>query len=131
MFRPLLALVLTISAAIAEPLKILPLPGEVFTVSEHTAFIIPGKIGPAAKSKPWVWYAPTLPNLPGNEERWMFEQFIAAGIAIVGIDVGESYGSPAGRKLFTALYDEMTGRRGYSSKPVLMGRSRGGLMTLS
>ena len=115
----------------AAPQKKLPLPGEVFLVAEHTAFIIPGKIETATKAKPWVWYAPTLPNLPGNEERWMFDQFIAAGIAIVGIDIGESYGSPAGRKLFTALYDEMTGRRGYSTKPVLMGRSRGGLMTLS
>ncbi len=115
----------------AAPQKKLPLSGEVFLVAEHTAFIIPGKIDVTAKAKPWVWYAPTLPNLPGNEERWMFDQFIAAGIAIVGIDIGESYGSPAGRKLFTALYDEMTSQRGYSTKPVLMGRSRGGLMTLS
>ena len=115
----------------AAPQKKLPLPGEVFLVAEHIAFIIPRKIDAATKAKPWAWYAPTLPNLPGNEERWMFDQFIAAGIAIVGIDIGESYGSPAGRKLFTALYDEMTGRRGYSTKPVLMGRSRGGLMTLS
>jgi pimeloyl-ACP methyl ester carboxylesterase len=115
----------------AAPQKKLPLPGDVFLVAECTAFIIPGKIDAATKSKPWIWYAPTLPNLPGNEERWMFEQFIAAGIAIVGIDIGESYGSPTGRKLFTALYDEMTSQRGYSTKPVLMGRSRGGLMTLS
>jgi hypothetical protein len=43
-----------------------------------------------------VWYAPTLPNLPGPEERWMFEKFRAAGIAVAGIDAGESYGSPAG-----------------------------------
>ena len=115
----------------AVPQKRLPLPGEVFLVAERTAFIIPGKIDPATKSKPWVWYAPTLTDLPGNEERWMFDQFIAAGIAIAGIDVGESYGSPAGRTLFTALYKEMTGRRGYSTKPILLGRSRGGLMTLS
>ena len=61
----------------------------------------------------------------------MFEQFRNVGIAVAGIDVGESYGSPAGRKLFTALYREMTEKRGYSRKPVLLGRSRGGLMTLS
>ena len=66
----------------AAPQKKLPLSGEVFLVAEHTAFIIPGKIDVTAKAKPWVWYAPTLPNLPGNEERWMFDQFIAAGIAI-------------------------------------------------
>lgn len=60
----------------------------------------------------------------------MFQQFIDAGISVAGIDVGESYGSPAGRKLFTALYTEMRSR-GFSAKPVLLGRSRGGLMTLS
>lgn len=113
------------------PKKILPLTGEVFLVEGHTAFIIPAKAELNGKPKAWVWYAPTLKGLPGNEEKWMFEQFQNKGIAIAGIDVGESYGSPAGRKLFTALHQEMTGKRGYSQKPVLLGRSRGGLMTLS
>ncbi len=61
----------------------------------------------------------------------MFEQFRDAGIAIAGIDVGESFGSPAGCELFTDFYREMTTSRGYSRKPVLLGRSRGGLMMLS
>ena len=60
----------------------------------------------------------------------MFERFSRAGIAVAGIDVGESYGSPDGRKLFSALYRELTGKRGFAAKPVLLGRSRGGLMTL-
>lgn len=115
----------------APPKKDLPMAGEVFEVSGRTAFVISGKGDSAKKSKPWVWYAPTLPNLPGKEERWMFERFQAAGIAIAGIDVGESYGSPAGRELFTAFHKEMTESRGYSSQPVLLGRSRGGLMTLA
>jgi hypothetical protein len=51
------------------PKKNLPLPGEVFLISEHTAFLIPGKVDPGAKSKSWVWYAPTLPGLPGKEEQ--------------------------------------------------------------
>ena len=115
----------------APPKKDLPLPGEVFLVSGHTAFLIPANTKAGVKLKGWVWYAPTLPGLPGQEERWMFERFRDAGIAIAGIDVGESYGSPAGRKLYSALYAEMTGTRGYSPKPVMLGRSRGGLMTLS
>ena len=131
---PILLTVLFASRLAAEPAaplpKKLPLPGEALLVAGRTTFIIPGKTD-AAKDKPWVWYAPTLPDLPGKEERWMFEQFRDAGIAIVGMDVGESYGSPAGRKLFSALYAEMTGPRGYSTRPVLMGRSRGGLMTLA
>jgi len=101
----------------APPEKKLPLPGEVFRVKEHVAFIIPTKRDSHGRHVPWVWYAPTLPNLPGPEENWMFERFLEAGIAIAGIDVGESY-------------DEMTRNRGFARKPVLLGRSRGGLMTL-
>jgi pimeloyl-ACP methyl ester carboxylesterase len=114
----------------AQPKKELPLPGRVFLVEGRTAFIIdPHHVEPG-KPTPWVWYAPTLPGLPGGAEKWMFEKFTAAGIAIIGIDVGESYGSPDGRKLYSALYRELTEKRGFAAKPVLMGRSRGGLMTL-
>ena len=60
----------------------------------------------------------------------MFERFRAAGIAVAGIDAGESYGSPAGNKVFDTLYAAMISK-GYSKKPVLFGRSRGGLMALS
>jgi len=77
---------------------------------------------------PWVWYAPTLPGLPSPEERWMFERFLTAGIAVAGIDVGESYGSPQGRVQFSALYNELVERRGFSRQPCLLARSRGGLM---
>ncbi|HVJ66839.1 MAG TPA: prolyl oligopeptidase family serine peptidase [Caulifigura sp.] len=109
----------------------LPLDGEVFQVQGRTAFLIPPPKRVDGQPTPWVWYAPTLPNLPGGAEKWMFEKFLNAGIGIAGIDVGESYGSPQGRNGYTALYDEMTAKRGYSSKPVLLGRSRGGLMLLS
>lgn len=112
------------------PEKTLPLPGEVFVVQGRTAFTIPATHVAGGDAKPWVWYAPTLPNLPGGAEKWMFEEFTKAGIAIAGIDVGESYGSPAGRALYSALYDELTSKRGFSKKPVMLGRSRGGLMTL-
>lgn len=99
---------------------------ETLLVDGHAAFLIPA----AGNAKAWVWYAPTLPQYPGPEERWMFERFAAAGISVAGIDVGESYGSPAGRALFTKLYERLVAR-GYSRKPVLLGRSRGGLMTLA
>lgn len=126
------ALVLCLVGATAAdpPKKLLPLPGEVFALSDRTAFLIPANADPHAAAKPWVWYAPTLPNLPGSEEAWMLERFRAAGIAVAGVDAGESYGSPAGNKVFDTLHAEMV-RRGYSPKPVLLGRSRGGLQTLS
>lgn len=137
MKRFVLAALLMVGSALvraadpAPPAKTLPLPGEVFAVDGHTAFVVPGRTDPAALAKPWVWYAPTLPGLPGTEEQWMFERFRDAGIAVAGIDVGESFGSPAGRKLFSDFHAAMSGPRGYSRKPVLLGRSRGGLMTLA
>jgi alpha-beta hydrolase superfamily lysophospholipase len=110
------------------PTKKLPLAGEVFLVDRCPAFLIPPKQSVARNPTPWVWYAPTLPGLPADSEKWMFERFTAAGIAIAGIDVGESYGSPQGRAKYTALYRTLVDKRGMSSKPVLLGRSRGGLM---
>ncbi|MFM1769202.1 MAG: hypothetical protein RJA22_1731 [Verrucomicrobiota bacterium] len=132
----LLAVLLSPPAFAADgspPAKVLPLPGEVFQVEGRPAFLIPAPApaGVTVPSRPWVWYAPTLPGLPGPEERWMFEQFRRAGLAVAGLDVGESYGSPGGTRLYSALHAVLSGRRGYSTKPVLLGRSRGGLMTLS
>lgn len=126
-----IVLALVSRGAGAQETKQLPLPGDVFRVAGHPAFVIAPEHRAAGAAIPWVWYAPTLPNLPGSAERWMFERFLQAGIAIAGIDVGESYGSPDGRALFTALYRELIGPRGFAKKPVLLGRSRGGLMALS
>ena len=60
----------------------------------------------------------------------MHRQFLDAGIAVAGIDVGEAYGSPHAFPHFEALYQEMV-KRGYSKKPALFGRSRGGLWVSS
>ena len=108
--------------------KDLPIPGELFEVEGRTAFLILPAKGSAAPSRPWVWYAPTLPGLPSAAERWMFEKFLAAGIAVAGIDVGESYGSPAGRALYSALHKELVQKRGLARRACLLARSRGGLM---
>ena len=111
------------------PQKVLPIPGEVLSIRGHTAFVLaPPSTG---KIIPWVLYAPTLPGLPGTEEKWMFERFLEAGIAVAGIDVGESYGNEAGRVLYSALHEELTSHRQFARKVMLLGRSRGGLMTLS
>jgi len=103
-------------------------PAEEFVVDGCRAFVILPERPTSERPQPWVWYAPTLPGLPAKEETWMFERFRAAGIAIAGIDVGESFGSPAGRAHFTALHRELVQRRGFAPKPVLLARSRGGLM---
>ena len=106
---------------------------QTFSVADHRAFILaPPDSARVEGPMPWIWYAPTLGrNLPGSAEKWMFDRLQAAGIAIAGVDVGESYGSPKGRAVFQALYDELTQNRGFSTKPVLLARSRGGLMLYS
>ena len=60
----------------------------------------------------------------------MHQRFLEAGVAVAGIDVGEAYGSPRAFPFFEALYQEMV-NQGYSRKPVLLGRSRGGLWVSS
>lgn len=128
---PLLASLADCHAADA-PQKSLPLSGKVFLVEGRMAFVIFPKANPVNRPIPWVWYAPTfLPGLPGDDEKWMFERFTQAGIAIAGIDVGDSHGSPDGRALYTALHRELTKNRGFATRAVMLGRSRGGLMTLS
>lgn len=108
--------------ALAEP--------QYFEVSEHQAFIIePSESSQNDGPTPWVFYAPTFARrLPGPEEDWMIQRFLDSGIAIAGIDVGESYGNPKGRAAYQELYEELTSQRGYSKRPVLLARSRGGLM---
>ncbi len=126
--RIALAFVLPAVAASMLFAKELPMAGEVFSVKGCEAFLIPPEPAPGQAAMPWVWYAPTLPGLPGPEEKWMFQKFLDAGVAVAGIDVGESYGGPKGRASYTAFYDELVSKRGLSKTPCLLGRSRGGLM---
>ena len=114
-----------------KPLKNLILPGESFVIEGHSAFIFPPREtkehnASSGITKPWILYAPTLAAYPDEAERWMHEQFTAAGVAVAGIDSGESYGSPAGIRCTERLHAEMV-KRGYSKKPCAFGRSRGGL----
>ena len=94
----------------------------------HQAFLILPKQAANDASIPWVWYAPNLPRLPGDAENWMFDRFLAAGIAIAGVDVGESYGSPDGRNAFDKLRSYLIKKHDLSTRPCLLARSRGGLM---
>jgi len=108
--------------------KKLPIKGQVFTIEDRTAFLILPEKTVSGDRIPWVWYAPTLKGLPGKYEKWMFEQFLNNGIAIAGVDVGESYGSPKGTAVYSALYKELVDKRGLAKKACLLARSRGGLM---
>ena len=124
-------LLISVTAISAEPRitpgsKTLPLAGEAFQIDGHDAFVI---LPPDARDDiPWVWYRATLSGLPAQSEVWMFERLLAQGVAIAGIDVGESFGSPDGTKLYTAFYGYLVSKRQFREKPCLLARSRGGLM---
>lgn len=98
------------------------------TVNGQSAFLIRPNTRIESTGGPWVWYAPTLPGLPGEEENWMFDRFRNHGLAIAGVDVGESYGNPKGREAYTAFHRTMVSQYGLAEKACLLARSRGGLM---
>ncbi len=106
----------------------LPLPGEVFEINGHSAFLIQPEEPSVAPNRDWIFYAPIIGKHPDVTEKWMFERFIAKGMSIAGVDVGESHGNPDGRRVFRALYDELVHRRGFARRAALLARSRGGLM---
>ncbi|MHB8520342.1 MAG: glycosyl hydrolase [Limisphaerales bacterium] len=98
----------------------------------NRGFVVLPHQRPAAGSRPWIWYAPTFVQpsggLPDPSHAWMFEQLLTNGFAIAGVDVGESYGNPAGRAAFTEFYRAVLKRYGLSPKACLLPQSRGGLM---
>jgi len=103
-------------------------PVELVSVEGCPAFLIL----PADAShepRPWVWFAPTLlPAYPNQANAWLFERFLDAGIAVAGIDVGESYGSPEGVRKYSQFHEFVRKHYGFSSRPCLLAQSRGGLM---
>ena len=108
------------------------LPGEVFEVGGKQAFVFLPAESKRSSPQPWVLYAPTLlPQYPDKHEQWMHEQFLAAGIAVAGVDAGEAYGSPAGSDSMDKLYKHLVEQRGFAPRPCLLGRSRGGLWVSS
>lgn len=121
-------LILLLFARVASADDLLPKIADKFEVNGHTAYLYAAPN--PAQGKPWVWYAPTLKGLSLVQRRAYFEGFLNAGVSIAGFDLGEVRGSPESTAQFTLFYDEMV-KRGWSSKPILLGQSRGGLMMLA
>lgn len=107
----------------------LPKTAETFEINGHKAVVYAAP--KPAEGRPWLWYAPTLKGgVSLFSRKFYFEPLMKAGISVVGFDLGEVRGSPASTAKFTLFYDEMV-KRGYSPKPILLGQSRGGMMTLA
>jgi pimeloyl-ACP methyl ester carboxylesterase len=110
-------------------------PLVLFKIDGHRAFMLKPPESKGGGPKPWVWYAPTLLAdreeawiSPGERHAWVFERLLAAGFYVVGVDVGESWGSPAGRAVYDKFYERMVHRLGFAPKACLLPVSRGGLM---
>jgi pimeloyl-ACP methyl ester carboxylesterase len=126
--KHLLIFITALSATVAAQ-EALPKTAEVFDVNGHKAVLYAAPKPP--RSKPWVWYAPTLKgglSLAGR--KMYFEAFMKAGISLAGYDLGEVRGAPGSTAKFTLFYEAMV-KRGFSAKPILLGQSRGGMMTLA
>jgi len=91
----------------------------------------------------WVWYAPSFVGgfappegvpaepgrrLPSDLHAWLLTRCLAAGMAVAGVDVGESAGSSAGRRGFTALWETVVPAYDLAPQACLLAQSRGGLM---
>ena len=72
----------------AGPIKELILECETFLVDDRPAFILWPSEEKRSTPQPWVMYSPTLPRLPDVHEKWMHQQFLDAGVAVAGIDIG-------------------------------------------
>lgn len=124
----LLAFLLVLAQPVVADDKPLPRVAETFEIEGNKAFLYAAP--EPAKGKPWLWYAPTLKGVSLAGRKLYFESFLRAGIGIVGFDLGEVRGAPGSTAKFNLFYDEMV-KRGWSPKPILLGQSRGGIMTLA
>ncbi|MCE2694342.1 MAG: prolyl oligopeptidase family serine peptidase [Verrucomicrobiaceae bacterium] len=126
-FITLITTLLALPLLAQEPLP--KVKTEIFEGSGHKAVLYAAPT--PAEGKPWVWYAPTLNGGVSLAGRPMyFEAFMKTGISLAGFDLGEVRGSPASSAKFTLFYDVMV-KRGFSAKPIMLGQSRGGMMTLA
>jgi pimeloyl-ACP methyl ester carboxylesterase len=58
----------------------------------------------------------------------VLRKLLDRGFYVCGVDVGESYGSPAGRKLYSEFHQHVVGVYKLEPKARLLAQSRGGLM---
>lgn len=105
-----------------------------FDVPGARGFIIlPSASGPAGGKKPipWLWYSPCFFKdpypLPKDLHEWYMGRWLDAGIAIGGADVGEAWGSPAGRSGFSEFYTAAVAEFNLDPQCCMLGQSRGGV----
>ena len=98
-----------------------------FAIGKYKGFVLqPAK--PTDGPRPWVWFAPTIGEHPNEANAWVLRKLLDSGFYVGGIDIGESYGNPAGRKAFSEFYNYVVREYKLETKARLLAQSRGGLM---
>lgn len=115
-------------AAVAAPLKQYGAARTAIDVGPHKGFLLHPEKSPAEGTRPWVWYAPTIGSHPNKSNEWVLRQLLDDGFHVAGINVGESFGSPAGRKTFSEFHSRIVNEFKLETKARLLAQSRGGLM---
>jgi pimeloyl-ACP methyl ester carboxylesterase len=100
-------------------------------LDKHKGFILHPEKPAADGSRPWVWYAPTIGAYPNQSNEWVLRKLLDRGFYVAGIDVGESYGSPAGRKVYAEFHEHVVDEFKLDPQARLLAQSRGGLMLYS
>lgn len=106
--------------------KVFPPNSSFLQVAGHDAYLAMPEGVKEGRKTPWLWYMPSDYKLPGRLEQWMMKTCLSNGIAVAGIDLKGDFGTPAGRKVQTAFYKEMTQKHGLTKKVCMLARSYGG-----
>jgi len=98
-------------------------------IGDVQGFVILPTAPAADGSKPWVWYAPSYwKEYPNERMNWLFTRLLQRGFAVCGTSVGDSFGSPQSRKIYSRFYEHVVKEYGLSPQVCLLPQSRGGLM---
>lgn len=105
--------------------KIFPPNSTFHKVAGHDYYLALPEGAKAGKKTPWLWYCPSDFNLPGKLEQWMMKTCLDSGIAVAGINLKGDFGTPAGRKIMTAFYEEVIEKHGLTREVCMLARSYG------
>lgn len=97
-------------------------------IGKHKGFILQPANPAADSARPWVWYAPTIGSHPNQSNEWVLRKLLDRGFYVCGVNVGESHGSPDGRKVYSEFHQHVVREYKLESKARLLAQSRGGLM---
>ena len=97
-------------------------------IGKHQGFVLELQKPAQDSARPWVWYAPTIGAHPNKSNEWILKKLLDRRFYVCGVNVGESYGSPAGRKVYTEFHQHVVREYKLETKARLLAQSRGGLM---